>query len=209
MYKNLYECFKHWYHGGQIYFISDTHFNDNETKELRKHNIPDDEIIKRINSTISNRDTLVILGDIGNVEYVKKLKGYKVLIKGNHDKGSSNYKRRITEISKTASDYMLEKDSWDLKGYCWIGDNHLFDEVYDGVLTISDKIILSHEPVDFKYAFNIHGHDHSNTQFKDDAHLNVCCEWIDYRPISLKEIVKSGKLKSVKNIHRECIDRRN
>lgn len=208
MYKNLYECFKHWYHGGQIYFIADTHFNDEETKELRRNNIPDEEIIKRINSTISNRDTLVILGDIGDVEYVKKLKGYKVLIKGNHDKGSSNYKRQTIKIHSTVGKNMPKEFGWELKGDYWIGDNHLFDEVYEGVLTISDKIILSHEPVDFKYAFNIHGHDHSNTQFKDDNHLNVCCEWIDYTPMSLKEIVKSGKLKSVKNIHRECIDKK-
>lgn len=211
MYKNLYECFAHWYHGGQVYFIADTHFNDEETKELRKNNIPDDEIIKRINSTISNRDTLVILGDIGDVEYVKKLKGYKVLIKGNHDKGNLNYKRRITEISKTTNDFMSEEFGWELKKdftLNWVNDNRLFDEVYEGVLTISDKIILSHEPIDFKYAFNIHGHTHDNKQFKDDKHLNVCCEWIDYTPISLKEIVKSGKLKAIPNIHRECISKK-
>lgn len=26
---------------------------------------------------------------------------------------------------------------------------------------IKNNLILSHEPLDFKYAFNIHGHDHS------------------------------------------------
>lgn len=232
MYKNLYECFAHWYHGGQVYFIADTHFNDEETKELRKNNIPDDEIIKRINSTISNRDTLVILGDIGDVEYVTKLKGKKILIKGNHDKGNINYKRRFrlkakcpycgkinfladwidNLFSDAGIDYnniYCDNCSKKLENYkTLVEDNHLFDEIYDGVLTISDKIILSHEPVDFKYAFNIHGHTHDNKQFQDNNHLNVCCEWIDYTPISLKEIVKSGKLKSVKNIHRECIDKK-
>lgn len=177
MHKNLYECFKHWYHGGQIYFISDPHFNDEETKRLRKNYIEDEEQIRRINSVVRKNDTLIILGDVGDKEWVKKLKGYKVLVLGNHDKGASTY-----------------------KGY--------FDEVYEGVLTISDKIILSHEPVDFKYAFNIHGHTHDNKQFQDNRHLNVCVEWIDYRPISLKEIVKSGKLKGIPNIHRECIDKK-
>lgn len=51
--------------------------------------------IDNINKVVHKNDTLVILGDVGNPEYVKKLKaGYKVLVMGNHDAGRSNYEKR-------------------------------------------------------------------------------------------------------------------
>lgn len=53
----------------------------------------DDILVRRINRKVGKNGTLIILGDIGNIELVKKLKGYKVLIMGNHDKGASNCKR--------------------------------------------------------------------------------------------------------------------
>ena len=86
-------------------------------------------------------------------------------------------------------------------------DNHLFDEVYEGALIISEKLILSHEPIDFPYAFNIHGQDHSQWFKSDNMHLNVCAELINYTPIPLKSIIESGALKEIPNIHRETIDR--
>lgn len=189
MYKHLYDNFAHWFHDGkgQVYFYSDPHFADEEMKYIRKDYISDEEQVKRINSKIGKYDTLVILGDVGDAEWVKKLRGYKVLIMGNHDAGASNYK---------CSSY----DSG------IIHDNHLFDEVYEGALIISEKIILSHEPVDFPYALNIHGHDHSGWSGKDDMHWNVCAEHIDYTPICLKQIIESGKLKKIQTIHRETID---
>ena len=54
--------------------------------------------------------------------------------------------------------------------------------------------------------FNIHGHDHSNWQSKDIYHMNLCAEHIDYTPVSLKDIIRSGKLKPIENIHRLTID---
>ena len=71
---------------------------------------------------------------------------------------------------------------------------------------ISDKILLSHEPVNFPYALNIHGHCHALPCQYDAEHINVVAEAINYTPISLKEIVESGLLKEVQSIHRETID---
>ena len=85
-------------------------------------------------------------------------------------------------------------------------DNHLFDEVYEGPLFVSEKILLSHEPIDSPYALNIHGHDHSKHTYNDDRHLNVCAENIDYTPVSLKDIINSGILKKIDSIHRVTID---
>lgn len=191
MYKHLYECFKHWYRGGTIFIYSDPHFADEEMSNLRKNYIGDEEQVKRINSVVHKNDTLIVLGDVGNTSFVSRLNGYKVLIMGNHDKGSTTYKRGMVVVDSEVKET----------------DNHLFDEVYEGPLMISDKILLSHEPVKFDYALNIHGHDHSGGYEKDDMHLNVCAELINYTPIMLKSIIETGKLKLVPNIHREIIDK--
>ena len=182
MIKGLYKIFGHWYRGGRIYFYSDPHFADEEMKYLRKNYIGDAEQVKRINSKIGKCDTIIFLGDIGDVEWVKKVRGYKVLVKGNHDAGTSNYERTET--------------------------NRLFDEVYEGVLTISDKIILSHEPIEDlpAYLVNIHGHDHAASK-RTDRHFNMCAEHIDYTPVSLNEIMEKEVYRKLDSIHRLTIDR--
>lgn len=252
MYKNLYDSFKHWYDlGGTVYFYSDPHFADAEMQFLRTNYVGDEEQIKKINSKVTKKDTLVILGDIGDYSWVKKIKaGYKVLLLGNHDMGAEKFKRVQVDKEIDIEDYLgdltpnqialkmsleeqelyyeqaRKKAILDLKQtesfidipkniyydfhkpfMFWIAhyDNKLFDEVYEGTLQISPKIILSHEPIDYKYCFNIHGHDHSNW-YKNDQSLNVCAEHIDYTPISIKSIISSGKLKDIPDIHRDTID---
>lgn len=195
MYKGLYDCFKHWYHGGSIYIISDPHFNDPEMVYLRKNYISDIEQVKRINSKVGKNDTIIFLGDIGDLSFIQQIRGYKILIQGNHDRGATIYKRDYLKIhTPDHANLPIQVD------------NKLFDEVYEGCLMISDKIILSHEPVDFPYAYNIHGHVHGEHE-DDNMHLNVCAEHIDYTPICLKDILNSGHLKGILSIHRECIDK--
>lgn len=220
---HLYPCFQHW--PGTVWFYSDPHFSDEHLYQYRK-NMTDEEQVKRINSKVGKNGTIVFLGDIGNLEFVKKLKGYKVLIMGNHEKGPSNYKRERK---------ILEQEYFN--PYCSIitkeEDNKLFDEVYEGTLQISPKIILSHEPVNYEYCLNIHGHDHSGADFvnhvlkyydadmpldqmvdnylntiKTDklTKLNVCAEWINYTPINIERIIKSGILHSIPDVHRQTID---
>lgn len=182
----LYPAFKHWMPThGNIWFYSDPHFSDEESWLLRKQfvcatdNVEafDNLQIATINKTCGKNDTLVILGDVGNIECVKKLKAKKkILILGNHDRGASYYA-------------------------------NVFDEVYTGPVIIAEKLILTHEPIDFPYAVNIHGHDHSNRGFKDGLHINCCAEHINLTPICLSHIVKSGLLKNTINIHRETIDK--
>ena len=171
----LYECFKHWLHGGAIYLYSDPHFNDNEQLKLLHKKLDDESQIKSINKVVGKLDTIIFLGDIGDKSCISKIRGYKVAILGNHDKGSSYYR-------------------------------DVFDEVYDGPVLINSKIILSHEPLKYDFAFNIHGHDHGKKSFQDNMHMNLCAELINYMPISLKSIFESGKLKDVPDIHRTAID---
>lgn len=230
MERHLYDEFaKRWALTGSVWFYSDPHFGDEEMKRIRKNYITDEEQVRRINSKVGRKDTLIILGDVGDVEFVKKLRGHKVLIMGNHDGGASNYLRHITQVSRCPKcgstnlrdlsydegfrlfqtecqdcHYRGATFGPDFDGY---DDDHLFDEVYEGALMISPKIILSHEPLPNlpTWLFNIHGHDHSNW-FTGSRHLNVCAEHIDYTPVSLNSIVKDGLLKDVEDIHRVTID---
>ena len=92
-----------------------------------------------------------------------------------------------------------------------IFDNKLFDEVYSGPLMISDKIILSHEPIIPcpDYLVNLCGHVHAKGhKFEVDKHLyyNFCAEAIDYKPVSLGELIKDGLLSKVNDIHRVTVD---
>lgn len=218
----IYESFKHWFEKGNVWIYSDPHFNDPDQFSLRPNYPGDEEQVKLINSKIGKHDTLIILGDIGDKKFVKKLKGYKVLIKGNHDAGISKYKRKEqvlgTSVTKNVDlnkFHIHPYADWDIKlklnssksFYHIIADNGLFDEVYEGPLFISAKILLSHEPIYYPFALNIHGHDHGNYCEYLTPRLNLCAELIDYTPISLIEIVKQGKLKNIDDIHRNTIDK--
>lgn len=203
MKNSIYTCFQHWVtkdgKNNAVWIYSDPHFSDEEMIHLRSNYISDEEQVKSINKKVGKNDTIIFLGDIGNVEFIKKIRGYKVLILGNHDAGAEKYKRQVT---------ILEQEYFN--PYCSIikkaDDNRLFDEVYEGTLQIGPKLMLSHEPVNYPYCLNIHGHDHSNWQYRDEAHLNVCAEHINYTPLSLKDIIHSGRLKNIPDIHRETID---
>ena len=156
-------------------WYADPHFADPEMVHLRKNYIGDDEQIMRINSKVGRKDTIIFLGDIGDEEKIRKIRGYKVLIMGNHDKGATKYEE-------------------------------LFDEVYSGPLFIAEKLLLSHEPISLPFAFNIHGHDHSNWDAGMKHHMNVCAEHIDYTPVNLTRELKRGLLSKVETIHRVTID---
>ena len=221
----LYPCFNKWLEFNNIWLISDPHFNDPEMVHLRKNYISDDEQVKRINSKVGKKDLLICLGDVGDISFISKLKaGYKVLIKGNHDDKGDSYYQRVrneikcfstepevvqAEIAKYVADINLfEKLDELIEKYTKvkIEDNRLFDEVYSGPVWINEKVLLSHEPVDLPYVFNIHGHDHSNW-FDNGHHLNLCAEHIDYTPVSLLKLIKDGTFSKVDSIHRMTIDR--
>ena len=130
--------------------------------------------IKLINNKVGRKDTLIILGDIGNLDCVNRLRGYKVLIAGNHDTGLSKYKE-------------------------------VFNEIYEGPVFITKNILLSHEPIDLPFIFNIHGHVHNKIKGKNNQ-LNVCADIINYMPINFNQLIKSGCCSKIQNIHRVTIN---
>ena len=199
----LYPCFEKWKEYDNIVILSDTHFDDEDVKAYRG-NISSEEIVKNINKTCGKKSVFICLGDVGNVEWVKKIKGYKVLVMGNHDSGKLNY-QRVCLIDMQYAHYSYGGVE-NLETIDAI-DNHLFDEVYEGPLVINEKIILSHEPIDIKGMLNIHGHIHDKNHKNNNTHFNVCAEHVGYTPIRLTDIIESGLLSKINTLHRETIDK--
>ena len=176
MINSLYEPFRHWSEKGTIWIISDTHFNEDDDLRRAYPNRPTTyELVKRINAKVGKADTLLLLGDVGDPDCASILRGYKVLVMGNHDRGAQNYRG-------------------------------IFNEIYEGALTISEKIILSHEPLNIDWAFNFFGHCHDLSNYISGG-LNVCADVIDYTPINFNQFLKSGRLKEIVPLHRRTIDR--
>lgn len=76
----------------KTFFIADTHFADKNVFEMSGENKffnsvseKDNKIIKNWNSWVSAEDTVFILGDFGESDYMYRLNGKKFFIKGNHD----------------------------------------------------------------------------------------------------------------------------
>ena len=84
-----------------------------------------------------------------------------------------------------------------------------FNEIYTGPVFISDKILLSHEPVyGLPWCLNIHGHDHSNVEsYKEGCkHINLAANICGYKPLNLGKIIKNGILSDIPSIHRMTIN---
>ena len=225
MLPGIYDAFQHW--GEQtVWIYSDPHFSDEDLEYGIKNRPSDEEQIRRINAKAGRKDTLIILGDVGNIECVRKLRaGRKILICGNHDLGATRYKREVVKKIYDAdiwnqdsaiADMRAKYPGW--KVWCvedyefhapfrrWniYADNCLFDEVYEGALIVGEKLILSHEPVEIPWLYNIHGHDHAGKKRKN--HLNVCSDVIGYEPVNLTQKLKSGLMSAITTIHRATID---
>ena len=114
-----------------VHIISDTHFAEGDLKRAFPARPSDDELVRRINAKVGKKDLLIIAGDCGSLEYVKKLRGHKILIAGNHDCGMEKYK---------------EVFDWVFSGALIIGEK----------LIISHEPINN-----VPWAFNLHGHNHT------------------------------------------------
>lgn len=173
----LYEPFKHWAGKGSVWIFSDPHFADSDCKFMNLNWITPEEQVKILNSKITKNDTFICLGDCGDLEYIKQIRaGKKVLIKGNHDDKGSSYYKDV------------------------------FNEVYGGPLFISDKILLSHEPIDLPFVFNIHGHVHNDKLTRDNG-LNLAADVCNWEPLNLGKFIKNGGVSKIDNIHRFTINR--
>lgn len=174
--SGVYEIFNERWCKQTVWLYSDPHFSDEDLRTGMPNRPSDEELVKMINSCVGRKDTIIFLGDIGDIEYARQIRGYKVLICGNHDVGHTVY-------------------------------NEVFDEVYSGPLMIGEKLLLSHEPVEVPWAFNIHGHIHDSKHKNDERHFNVCSDAIDYVPINMNQLMKQGCLSHIESIHRTTINK--
>ena len=189
------------------YYISDLHIGCQNKYEGRT--LEHDKIIKENwNKTVTNGDTVYILGDIGKegtnsdneylCEIISTLKGKKVLIQGNHEKLKDVRLRQLfTEVIP-------------------------YKEVNDNVKGINRTVVLCHYPILFwncqhKGWIHLYGHLHKtdeyklytqsldlvNDYFKDKEKkgykdcppakaFNVGCMLWDYKPVTLREILEKS-----------------
>lgn len=167
----------------KIMVISDTHFN--HTNIIPYSNRPfkslkemDEAIIDNWNRVVSDNDIVLCLGDFcfgtkDNIPYyTRKLKGCKILIKGNHDRSKSLYIE--AGFQNVLSEFVLQPDQ--------VGNKK--------------TIIFSHKPrIGIRGdVVNIHGHIHEQTldptMFELENYFNASAENINYTPIDLQEIIK-------------------
>ena len=175
MIEGLYKCFEHWGQRGGVWVISDTHFGEDDLKAAFSMRPDDETLLKNINSKVGKAGVLIHLGDVGDLDYARRLKGYKILIMGNHDQSATKFEG-------------------------------IFDEIYQGPLMVSERLLLSHEPVDIDWAFCLHGHTH-NLYARRSNHLCVCADVCGYAPINFNQFMTSGLLKEAIPLHRSTIDK--
>ena len=162
---------KRWIYSDPHYFHTNIIRYTSRPFETIEH--MNEELIKRHNSKVGKKDTVIIAGDFslgGKAEtekVVSRLKGRKILIMGNHDKARSR--------------------NW------WL--NVGFDEVIKFPIIVNQFFIISHEPVflnDSMPYVNFHGHIHSQL-ITGGNYFNVCGEHNDFYPHDLDKLI-GGKV---------------
>lgn len=176
MIPSLYPCFQRWAATGSVYIISDTHFDDADCKIMDPDWITPEEHLAIINKKVHKCDTLIHLGDVGNPEYISRIKAHKVLLMGNHDVSVTKFEPYFDEIY--AGPLMIAEK-----------------------IILSHEPI---EGVD--WAFNIHGHDHNPRNQGDRLHKNLAANAVGFQVFSLGDLIKSGIMSPVKSLHRDTID---
>ena len=159
------------------FFIGDLHIGDETIIQLENRPFANAEeqtiaFIKNWNSVVEDNDIVYVMGDYivenpsqFHINELRKLKGRKFLVKGNHD--------------TLPDEVYIEK--------------YGFEKVYDTDIIIDGFWILSHEPKyvnkNFPYA-NIFAHVHGNPIYKTHScrHYCVSVERINNTPISFNEI---------------------
>lgn len=179
MIKTLYKPFQHWSETGSVYILSDLHLGDSDCKLMDTNWISPEEQIELINKIVFKGDTFVCLGDVGDPQYIPRIRArQKILLLGNHD-AKGKYNGLFDEI---------------YTGPLFIADKIL----------LSHEPIYG-----LPWCLNIHGHDHNNTEaYKEGCkHINLAANVCGYTPVNLGKIIKEGILSDIDDIHRITINK--
>lgn len=125
-------------------------------------------LIDQINSKVKKGDLLYILGDVAfcseSLKLVKKIKGMKILVRGNHD---------ILSTQEYLEYFQQVYGLWKHKGTFWLSHAPI-------------------HPAELRGCLNIHGHVHQNS-IQDDRYINACVEMTYGVPQSLDELFEKYK----------------
>ncbi|MFA6860474.1 MAG: hypothetical protein WCR30_03715 [Clostridia bacterium] len=161
------------------FFTADTHFGSSRigNRPFKSINEMDKTIIKNWNETVNDESLVYHLGDFGNFETIKKLKGKIVLIVGNHEE--KEIETNFGGDFDAFKNHLLKLGFVDviLTG-CYI-DNPFFGE----------KIYLTHKPLNCKKScFNFFGHLHNFCLVKKFG-INVGTDNYFFKPASEEELL--------------------
>ena len=111
-----------------IFFTANLGFDDNSLT-FKRHFKDSDEmnrcIIRRWNNVVTDKDTVYILGGIGEFEYLKELKGDKVIFLNNSDiRFYETYIKSITD----RRDEMYDREMFEV----YVQNNYCVDHVQYG-----------------------------------------------------------------------------
>lgn len=165
------------------------------------------------------------------ITYVNTQEEAKEVVRSRTYVGGTISNSKKFNIPDKYVDLRIRKCSDNRWGYDYevLGDNHLFDEIYDGPLFINQKILLSHERIELPFVINIHGHEHTSSFItcKNDAGfnfgvlasdlwckvlyghsycINCAADVIRFKPIRLDKLLKYVPQSCVKSIHEMCIE---
>ena len=177
MIKTLYDKFKPWSEYGSVWLISDTHFDDEDCLLMDTNWISPQQHIDKIKEYVHKNDTLIHLGDVGNPEYMKQIKAYKVLIMGNHDESITRFKPYFDEIY-TGPVFISQK------------------------ILLSHESINGGN-----WWFNIHGHNHDKENKYSWNEVNLASNVVDFGVFNLGIAIKRGMLADIDGIHRDTINK--
>lgn len=197
-----------------VFFTSDLHFGhqavirfcDRPFKDI-KH--MEDELVKRMNSRVKPTDTLVMVGDMffttakERERILGRLNGTKILVQGNHDKGSgqiSGYDLVTTYMEMRIAGKKVEIKHYPLKWTRWQKIKNFFKDP-SSIRKRKPRYLDRMKENEGQYA--IHGHTHSSVAF-DGNQIHVGVDAWDYYPVSMKQIVshihkQESKKKCYKN----------
>lgn len=161
-----------------IFFTSDTHFNQERTLKLSKRPFSSVEemsetIVKNWNDIIKPNDIVIHCGDFGDYEYIKKLNGKVILVYGNYEmKDSDNNPYDFYNKLKNLGFYSLKPSG-------------------SAIFPINEelKFHFCHEPSNYNPEyFNIFGHIHALAKVKKFG-LNVGQDGNFFRPYTLEDVL--------------------
>lgn len=180
------------------FYIADTHFGHfNIIKHCHRPfgmlEQMDTTLIQNWNKVVSDKDTVYILGDIAfskgakePAEYLRQLRGKKIIIVGNHD----------YDISKNRTKYLKSKLVEGIYDYL---------EIKDTLNGESKKLILSHYPMVewngfFRGSIHLYGHIHNNVD-NNAYHImrnitnayNVGADILNFTPQTLENVISFNK----------------